>query len=101
MTWVHLYRYRNNVDQFFDLSSRDVSAGFFKYVENTLANEKMGYEKSERVWGRTPKGRQFVIITTSVSFSESKSDIVSDSRSCGTQFALLSRIMVLSITNNS
>ena len=67
MTWVYLYLYRHNVDQSVNFSSRDVSAGFFKYVENILANENMGYEKSDRVWGTTPKGRQFVIITTSVS----------------------------------
>ena len=41
---------------------------FREYVDNVLASELRGSELGERVFGKTPKGRHFAIITTSVSF---------------------------------
>lgn len=46
----------------------DISPQFQEYVENVFNSEIRGFEAGERVWGKTPKGRHFVIITTYVSF---------------------------------
>ncbi|KAE9548033.1 hypothetical protein FO519_008755 [Halicephalobus sp. NKZ332] len=53
-------------DLYPSLHSESITRDFREYVENILAVENIGSEAAERVWGKTARGRYFVIITTSM-----------------------------------
>ncbi|KAE9549200.1 hypothetical protein FO519_007595 [Halicephalobus sp. NKZ332] len=48
------------------LSPDDVPIEFLEYVDKVIENEWKGEECGERLWGKTPFGQHFVLITTKV-----------------------------------
>ena len=75
---------------------------FCGYVSDTLRGENMGAETAIREWGRTPQGREFVIITTSVGFSTDSRNLnlIIKFRFYGTRSVSSSVAKALFIMNN-